>query len=308
MRRPVTHDEAGVTDRSPTAAAESHFPLYRDSEVVTGPGTVTPAVSHEAGQVVLSLFPGVGLFDLGFEMEGFCVVRGPDLLWGGDVRTFHPPAGHFDGIIGGSPCQDFSRARRTAPTGEGVELLGHFIRIVLEASPEWFLLENVPQVPTVTIRGYEVQRIDLRGAEVGLAQRRLRHFQYGTRDRHVLILPRTRAVTATEATALASEGRRAGRRSWGAFCELQGLPSGFDLPGFTMAEKYRAVGNGVPVPMGRFLAAAIRDNRRQPGQSRLCACGCGRPVTRKAISAGPACRKRLERLRRGQGPGRSFAT
>ena len=34
---------------------------------------------------MLSLFPGIGLLDMAFEEEGFCVVRGPDLLWGGDI-------------------------------------------------------------------------------------------------------------------------------------------------------------------------------------------------------------------------------
>jgi DNA (cytosine-5)-methyltransferase 1 len=29
--------------------------------------------------LVLSLFPGIGLLDMAFEEEGFCVVRGPDL-------------------------------------------------------------------------------------------------------------------------------------------------------------------------------------------------------------------------------------
>lgn len=33
--------------------------------------------------LVLSLFPGIGLLDMAFEEEGFTVVRGPDLLWGG---------------------------------------------------------------------------------------------------------------------------------------------------------------------------------------------------------------------------------
>src|SRR6476659_2456796 len=55
--------------------------------------------------LVLSLFPGIGLLDMAFESEGFCVVRGPDLLWGGDVRSFHVPYGRFDGVIGGPPCQ-----------------------------------------------------------------------------------------------------------------------------------------------------------------------------------------------------------
>lgn len=61
-------------------------------------------------QLVLSLFPGIGLLDMAFEEEGFVIVRGPDLLWGGDIRRFHPPAGKFDGVIGGPPCQAFSQA------------------------------------------------------------------------------------------------------------------------------------------------------------------------------------------------------
>jgi hypothetical protein len=65
--------------------------------------------------LVLSCFPGIGLLDRAFEEEGFCVVRGPDLLWGGDIRTFHPPAGRFDGVIGGPPCQLFSSFRHLNP-------------------------------------------------------------------------------------------------------------------------------------------------------------------------------------------------
>ena len=42
--------------------------------------------------LVLSLFPGIGLLDMAFEEAGFTVVRGPDLLRGGDIRRFHPPA------------------------------------------------------------------------------------------------------------------------------------------------------------------------------------------------------------------------
>lgn len=32
--------------------------------------------------MILSLFPGIGILDHAFELEGFTVVRGPDLLWG----------------------------------------------------------------------------------------------------------------------------------------------------------------------------------------------------------------------------------
>ena len=54
-------------------------------------------------QIVLSLFPNIGLLDKGFEQAGFCVVRGPDLLFGGDIYDFHAPPGKFDGVMGGRP-------------------------------------------------------------------------------------------------------------------------------------------------------------------------------------------------------------
>lgn len=79
--------------------------------------------------LILSVFPGIGMLDRGFEEEGFCVVRGPDLLWGGDIRRFHVPANHFAGVIGGPPCQDFSNARRSAPTGDGLAMLSGFTKV-----------------------------------------------------------------------------------------------------------------------------------------------------------------------------------
>lgn len=33
-------------------------------------------------QVILSIFPGIDLLGKGFEEQGFCVVRGPDLITG----------------------------------------------------------------------------------------------------------------------------------------------------------------------------------------------------------------------------------
>lgn len=41
-------------------------------------------------------------------------------------------------------------------------------------------------------------------------------------------------------------------------CQLQGLPPDFDLPGFTQEAKYKAVGNGVPIPLGRAIARAVK--------------------------------------------------
>ena len=101
--------------------------------------------------LVLSLFPGIGLLDMAFEEEGFCVVRGPDLLWGGDIKIFHPPAGKFDGVIGGPPCQPFSplvhlvRANGREP--KHGNLIPEFERVVYESECAWFLMEEVSQAP-----------------------------------------------------------------------------------------------------------------------------------------------------------------
>src|ERR1700722_18032456 len=132
-------------------------------------------------QLVLELFPGIGMLGGAFEEEGFYVVRGGDPAVGtGDVRRQHIPAGRFDGIIGGSPCQEFSKVNRAEPTGYGLAMLAEFVRLVREGKPAWYLLENVPTVPDVRIRGYTHQRIDLRASEFGSRQNRLRHFQFGS--------------------------------------------------------------------------------------------------------------------------------
>lgn len=86
--------------------------------------------------LVLSLFPGIGLLDMAFEEAGFCVVRGPDVLWGGDVKRFHPPAGVFQGVIGGPPCQAFSRLQHLVQHNgltKAENLIPEFERVVSEA-------------------------------------------------------------------------------------------------------------------------------------------------------------------------------
>jgi len=245
-------------------------------------------------EIVLSIFPGIDLLGRGFEAEGFCVVRGPDLLWGGDIRTFNVPAGHFDGVIGGSPCQDFSGSNRN-PTGYSLEMLHEFERVVLDARPSWFLLENVPRVPNVSIDGYSIQRLDLNARECGMRQVRLRHFQFGSLDGSVIVPVRVAPMGSPLKIALATEGGKVDRRGWPDFCELQGLPRDFDLS-MSVTAKYHAVGNGVPVPMARVLARAVTD-RFSSRSTRLCLCGCSRLVEGRKVMALAACRKRMERRR-----------
>lgn len=219
--------------------------------------------------LVLSLFPGIGLLDMAFEEEGFCVVRGPDLLWGGDIRRFHPPAGRFDGVIGGPPCQLFSILAKMNPhAGKHGNLIPEYERCVSEAGPDWFIMENVPDAPLPNVPGYVVRDVLIRDVWVGGETSRKRRFSFGTRDGRalpvqVLALHRTNP----EPTVLAGHGPALGQRVRGIvgrapaeMARLQGLPDGFDLPGFTTHGKKSAIGNGVPLPMGRAIARAVRDS------------------------------------------------
>lgn len=238
-------------------------------------------------ELVLSLFPGIGMLDKGFEEAGFCVVRGPDLIFGGDIRTFRVPVGKFDGVIGGPPCQDFSKARRLAPSGNGLEMLAEFQRIVCEAMPVWWLAENVPGVPDIRIDGYSWQRLDMSPRDFGARQARNRHIQFGARDGGVLAIPRYRAAADYSSTVTAGD-----RRSVSVIAELQGLPPSFDVPAFSRVAVKRAIGNGVHISVSRSLALAVT-HRLQNAGHRLCVCGCGRPVTGRQFSATGACRKRI---------------
>lgn len=231
--------------------------------------------------LVLSLFPGIGLFDRAFEEEGFCVVRGPDLLWGGDVRRFHPPAGRFDGVIGGPPCQAFSAlrylVRATGKEPRHGNMIPEYERVVSEARPSWFVMENVPQAPKPVVDGYAVTHFVLCPTWLGEAQKRKRRFSFGIAGAEGVDLRGFIEYAALELpdTARAVRGRNDGnpqpweiangrattkyRRSWAERCELQGLPSTF-LAGapFTTACKDEVLGNGVPLPMGRAIARAVR--------------------------------------------------
>jgi DNA (cytosine-5)-methyltransferase 1 len=246
--------------------------------------------------LVLSLFPGIGLLDMAFEEEGFCVVRGPDLLWGGDVRRFHPPSGKFDGVIGGPPCQRWSRLANIVRAVHGEasvapDLIPEYERCVAGAAPSWFLMENVPGAPEPDVMGYRVRSVELNNRMFGGAQNRDRRFSFGTPDGRALSASAIAASIASihgewePAVCSTAGGRRASvamvrgpdgkptpkgnqgrsesarlrKRTFAEECELQGLPRDFlaDSP-FTVEGKREVVGNGVPLPMGRAVARAVK--------------------------------------------------
>lgn len=214
-------------------------------------------------QLVLSLFPGIGLLDRAFEEEGFCVVRGPDLLWGGDVRRFNPPAGRFDGVIGGPPCHKFSDLERLAEwRGKPHEnLIPEFERCIAEAKPQWFVMENVPAAPEPTVEDYTVRSFVMNNRETGAEQSRKRLICFGSIDGRELqtawwLPPQSRRRSKTVCKINFDRG---GQKAFEEARRLQGLPSTWDLPPFKSRDKMQALFNGVPLPMGRAIARAVRE-------------------------------------------------
>lgn len=239
---------------------------------------------NPANHIILSLFSGIGLLDAPFENAGFSLLRGPEKILGGDIRRFTPPPpGIVWGVLGGPPCQDFSKARRSAPTGYGQAMLNQFKRVVLAAQPEWFLMENVPGVPDLKIKGYNWQRFDIDLAWYCDVSRP-RVIQFGSLSGRLLNVTRQAKKPTKHGAALANDDR-----SFKQLCKLQGLPPTFNLPDFTMKGKKRAVGNGVPLQIGQVLAKAVKRSYSHTAPVQLafieglvapttCICNCGRPA------------------------------
>ena len=255
--------------------------------------------------LVLSLFSGVGLLDQAFREKGFCVVSAGDLLYGQDIRDFKAIASKFDGVIGGSPCQDFSTLKREKGT-YSLEMVQEFIRVVKEAEPSWWLLENVKGVPDVEIKNYSHQRIDINQGWYSDTSR-LRHIQFGSKDELYLDIPRGNMDGVENSCALATDDR-----SFKELCYLQGLSDDYDLPDFNIAGKKKAVGNGVPLVIGRVLADAVKSAtggshlnsldpshlyNQGPSQKLRCPCGCKRVLVGRKKYYDSSCRKRAERKR-----------
>jgi DNA (cytosine-5)-methyltransferase 1 len=236
------------------------------------------------GSLILSLFPGaIDMQGRALEELGYCVVRGPDKLWGGDIATFHPPRGVFAGVIGGDPCQthmrlaQLNRALGRAP--KWPDLTGEFCRCVGEAEPPWWLRENVPDAPDPIVDGYIVQKLHLNNRWVGGVQSRDRYFWFGSRT-GLRILPEIVALEELEYESaiigghgggLAKDGhgydktaksvekmQRDALRSIARRCELQGLPADFlDHAPWTIDAKRSVLANAPPLALCRAIAVAV---------------------------------------------------
>lgn len=118
---------------------------------------------------VLSLFDGISCARVALERAGIPVEKYfaseidkyaiqisqknyPDIEHIGDVKTITPNP-HLDYaidlLVGGSPCQDLSIAKknRQGLKGERSGLFWEYVRILREVKPKWFILENVASMP-----------------------------------------------------------------------------------------------------------------------------------------------------------------
>lgn len=293
---PSSHDQDGHTNAGSPRGVTSPAGHHQGGHTRSPLSHVAP--DRHAPQLVLSLFPGADLLGRAFESEGFSVVRGPDLILDQRIEDFHVPPGRFDGVIGGPPCVNYSDANRNRNVAEGDRLVMEFLRVVSQARPAWWLMENVRCVPDVRLHGYAVQRLDVRDWEFGGKTGRLRHVQFGSLHRHIirparLQVPRPVTLLPVVTTASSGVGDRYSRR-----CSKMGV-SPLRLSSFTSAARRRVIGNGVPWGMGCALARAV--TAQGPVTDFDCVCGCGRPVDRAVTHATAACRQRTSRRRRGHG-------
>ena len=114
---------------------------------------------------ILSLFDGVSCAYVALERAGIKVDKYysseieknalkvseknyPNIIRLGSVVGLSPPL-NIDLLIGGSPCQDLSIAKkdRKGLDGERSSLFWEFVRIKNEIKPKWFILENVASMP-----------------------------------------------------------------------------------------------------------------------------------------------------------------
>ena len=228
--------------------------------------------------LVLSLFPGIGLLDTAFEEVGCSIVRGPDLLWGGDISRFHAPKNTFGAIIGGPPCQAFSQLSHLVKHRYGKvapDMIPEFARVITEAQPDWWLMENVPNAPTPTINGYITSSTVVNNRWFGAEQQRRRKFVFGISESTYgtkppkLDFPTTALYHIDTAPTVLANGQihhnrgrenrlKTTRINVKESLRLQGLPADFlDHAPFTKEGKQKVIGNGVPLPTGRAVAQAV---------------------------------------------------
>lgn len=111
----------------------------------------------------------------------------PEIHQLGDIRNIQSVK-HIDLIIGGSPCQDLSIAKKNREGLEGSRsgLFYEYVRLVKAILPKYFILENVASMPkeakeTISKELFGIQPVMINASLVS-AQNRKRLFWVGRRE------------------------------------------------------------------------------------------------------------------------------
>tara|TARA_B110000438_G_scaffold276377_1_gene298103 strand:+ start:10 stop:1068 length:1059 start_codon:yes stop_codon:yes gene_type:complete len=165
---------------------------------------------------IIDLFSGIGGFSLGFEEAGFKsilavdswsdaiqsynlnrkhkvgTVKGIETFSNEDLKEIVKKEGKVDGIIGGPPCQGFSMVGTRKKGDDRNSLYLHFVRFVDQIKPNFFILENVKGLVSMSggyfkrdiierfsKLGYNVNYSILKASDYGLPQNRERVFFVG---------------------------------------------------------------------------------------------------------------------------------
>jgi DNA (cytosine-5)-methyltransferase 1 len=132
-----------------------------------------------------------------------CKYIGTDIakLQGCELRDLSGMNGKIvHGVIGGPPCQGFSRIGRRGPDDARNSLFDHFFRLVAEIRPWFYLAENVLGVldhqfddirrnAVARLEGYEnLEPLTLKAASFGAATNRQRVFFIGYRPEYMDVI------------------------------------------------------------------------------------------------------------------------
>jgi DNA (cytosine-5)-methyltransferase 1 len=142
-------------------------------------------VKTQKRPIAIDLFAGAGGMTLGFEQAGFDVLaaveidpihcatheynfpfwkvfcQGIETLTGLEIRQDSDIGNReIDVVFGGPPCQGFSLMGKRAFDDPRNSLMFHFIRLVDELQPKYFVLENVPGLTVGKHRQFITEIID----------------------------------------------------------------------------------------------------------------------------------------------------
>lgn len=190
----------------------------------------------------VSLFAGIGGFDLGLERAGWeCVAQvennefcqgilekhWPDVPRYADIRDCRgsdlPPV---EMVVGGFPCQPFSSAGQRRGTDDDRFLWPEMLRVVDECQPTWVIGENVPGlfglyldqcIADLEGQGYEVWPVVLPACAVGAPHLRERIFivaYSSSRATQLQRRPKWVSRQAGEAEGQGDQRQRSGDATW----------------------------------------------------------------------------------------------